>query len=490
MDCACIFAGLCTSKPPVYDAEGVEIVPGVLCQCAYNCDAGAPSRYGCTCGCTSCPSSTYPATYAQGCPNPTFALDPNQIKIGNLPCDPVVTVEITGYRRGTFNAPGAVSPDGTYGKETVLLENADRDEGSDTQRDLDTPTLDKANDDDLVKVVLSFHANVKPSGVGLKLKHEGMKVDGTKTTFDSAVVREGASRLNFYDDQGNKLTEADLKIDDLANLGSGYMAKIVTAGTLTLFIEGADDFGMVGTSDQSSTNAKYMGGALLTLEMTGAGAAVDSGPRLLVFRGGFFRYHQPDLQPGEIGTLEFCDGKGRITDTNTDYGSVIKSWSGRSGKTTGGDYDEPGDNGHIPPGWRYIYKRNDFAATQRNIEEGAGNDMIVRQGNYCRWLQDDSATGYATSYLYRQSVAADCAIGKPSMPTVTSDSGQTVMFKFQTEVIPPNTSGRSEIQFHPDGKKDGTAGCIGIQTYAACKEVYRYLNDFKAMKLKVELGTP
>lgn len=371
-----------------------------------------------------------------------------------------------------------------------MLENADRDEGSATQRDLDTATLDKANDDDLVKVVLSFPANTKPAGVGLKLKHEGMKVDGTKSTFDSAVVREGASRLNFYDDQGNKLTDADLKIDDLANPGSGYMAKIVTAGTLTLFIEGADNFGMVGTSDQSATNATFMGGALLTLEITGAGAPADSGPRLLVFRGGFFRYHQPDLQPGEIGTLEFCDGKGRITDTNTDYGSVIKSWSGRSGKTTGGDYDEPGENGHIPPGWRYIYKRSDFSATQRNREEGTGNSMIVRQGNYCRWLQDDNAPGYATNYLYKQSIEGDRNIGKPSMPTTTSDSGQTVMFKFQTEVIPPNTSQRTEIQFHPDGKKDGTAGCIGIQTYDACKEVYRYLNDFKAMKLKVELGTP
>lgn len=94
MDCACIFAGLCTSKPPVYDAEGVEIVPGVPCQCAYNCDAGAPARYACTCGCSSCPSSTDPSTYAQGCPNPTPAPGPNQIKVGNLPCDPVVTLEV------------------------------------------------------------------------------------------------------------------------------------------------------------------------------------------------------------------------------------------------------------------------------------------------------------------------------------------------------------------------------------------------------------
>lgn len=94
MDCACIFAGLCTSKPPVYDAEGVEIAPGVPCQCGYNCDAGALARHACTCGCSSCPSSTDPATYAKGCPNPTFAPGPNQIKIGNLPCDPVVTVEV------------------------------------------------------------------------------------------------------------------------------------------------------------------------------------------------------------------------------------------------------------------------------------------------------------------------------------------------------------------------------------------------------------
>ena len=233
-----------------------------------------------------------------------------------------------------------------------------------------------------------------------------------------------------------------------------------------------------------------MGGALLTLEITGAGVAADSDPRMLIFRGGFFRYLQPDGQPREIGTLKFCDGRGRITDTSTDAGAVIKSWSGRSGKTTGGVYDEPGENGHIPPGWRYIYKRSDFTATQRNREEGIGDNMTVKQGNYCRWLQDDNAPHYASAYLYRQSAVGDRTIGKPATPNTTSDSGQTVMFKFQTEVIPPNISERSEIQFHPDGKKDGTAGCIGIQTYAACKEVYRYLNDYKVMKLNVELDTP
>lgn len=107
----------------------------------------------------------------------------------------LLPVELVGHRRGTFNALGVISSDGTYGKETVLPENADRDEDSATQRDLDTATIDKANDDDLVKVVISFPANTKPAGVGLKLKHEGMKVDCTKITFDSAVVREGASRL-------------------------------------------------------------------------------------------------------------------------------------------------------------------------------------------------------------------------------------------------------------------------------------------------------
>ena len=92
-------------------------------------------------------------------------------------------MDIIGHRRGSVNKPGAISPVGTYGKETVLLENADRDEGSATERDLNTATVDKEKDDDFVKVVLTFPKNVKPSGIGLKLKHEGMKVNGEKKTF-------------------------------------------------------------------------------------------------------------------------------------------------------------------------------------------------------------------------------------------------------------------------------------------------------------------
>lgn len=402
----------------------------------------------------------------------------------------LLPIDLTGHRRGTSNAPAAVSAGGTYGEETVLLESADRDEGNATQRDLDTATLDKANDDDLVKVVLSFPANTKPAGVGLKLKHEGMKVDGTKSTFDSAVAREDAIRLNFYDDQGNKLTDADLKIDDLANPGSGYMAKIVTAGTLTLFIEGADDFGMVGISDQSETNAKYMGGALLTLEMTGTGAAANSGPRLLVFRGGFMRYRHPNGQPGELGTLEFRDGKGRITNDNTDLGTVIKTWSARSGLPGGAAYNVKDGHGHAPPGWRLIFRRTDFnvALKQTNTQVGAGDDLVVKQGSYCRWFQDDNPPGYTETYIYRENDANDKAIGKPAMETETSSSGQTIMFKFQTEVIPPTSeANRSDIQIHPDGKKNGSDGCISIQSYDDCKEVYRYLYDYRALKLKIDL---
>ena len=200
------------------------------------------------------------------------------------------------------------------------------------------------------------------------------------------------------------------------------------------------------------------------------------------------RYRQPESRPGELGILEFRDGKGRVTNDITDLGTVVKSWDGRSGKLNGLKYDIPDKNGHIPPGWRLIYKRSDLTPSQRNDEDGTGNALIVKQGGYCRWLQDDKAPGYTTTYLYQHKFAADRNIGKPSMPTTTSPDGQTIMFKFQTEgITPADDANREDIQFHPDGKKDGTAGCIGIQSYDDCKDVYRYLNDYRALKLKTDL---
>jgi hypothetical protein len=36
----------------------------------------------------------------------------------------------------------------------------------------------------------------------------------------------------------------------------------------------------------------------------------------------------------------------------------------------------------------------------------------------------------------------------------------------------------------PDGEKNGTAGCIGIQTVPACLEVQKILNKFHGLKVR------
>ena len=104
-----------------------------------------------------------------------------------------------------------------------------------------------------------------------------------------------------------------------------------------------------------------------------------------------------------------------------------------------------------------------------------------KMGGYVRWKQDDEADAakrYTANYLYDASKDKDLGIGEPL----------SIRFKFQTEVIPPTSpAGRSQIQIHPDGKKDGTAGCIGIQTYGDCEAVAATLRNYHALKLKVDI---
>jgi hypothetical protein len=414
---------------------------------------------------------------------------PNNTTVFCVDAPPLPPFEIEGYKRGTINSPGAKLPKGTgqFGYETVMLENADFQDNLRGQRDCDSPEVNKTVDDDFVKVVLRWPKDMKLAGVKLQLRHDGMEVDVTKTTFETAVTIKGPSRVNFYKPDGTKLTDADLVINDLANPGTGYLAQIFTTGELPLFIEGADKFGYLGpdapTMDNvgaQQTAAKKLGGAILRCEVTQGGTT--STDKLLVYRGGFLLYQQPMGQPGAYGLLTFYDGKGRLTNERTDYGDQLAQWVGKSGKTTGGHYDEGGQNGHIPPGWRIVFRRTDLSAAQRNKVEGTGANRVIREGGYCRWMQDDAtaaAQRYTTTYEYHGNNAHDVVIGEPT----------TIMFKFQTEVIPPTSAaGRSEIQIHPDGKKDGTSGCIGIQDYTDCADVFRVLTNYHGLKLKVELN--
>ncbi len=391
-----------------------------------------------------------------------------------------------------------------------MMENADSEDNNTGKRDCDTATVDKAKDDDFVKIVLRY-SGPKIKGASLELKHEGIAVDARvkgsemENPEDAVEVLDTGSRLNFYDEDGNRLNPAtDLKIADLKNPGNGYLAKILdpaNGGKLTLFIEGADKFGVVGpklepvlwsykgdTIPKAKVAAQKLGGARLKLVFEKDGQKADV--PVLVYRGGFLAFKQPSGSPGVDGTFEFWDGKGRIRhqygghgnefkQDDTDWGTKIASWTAKSGKTYGKAYNKPGKNGHLPPGWWINYERTILTDGQKNQYEGNGNSRKIIQGAYCRWKQDDAGPNgrYTKDYEYKASNSKDKAIGEPT----------SISFKFELLPLPPtNSQKRKYIQIHPDGKKDGTAGCIGIQTYKGCYDISNLLRSYTNLKLKVE----
>ena len=386
---------------------------------------------------------------------------PGKVKTGLL-----LPVDIEAHARGTIDAPGRRLTDkrnGEYGYETVMMENADSEDNTKGKRDCDTAAVDRAKDDDLVKIVLRY-SGPKTVGASLELRHEGIAVDASvkgsemEDPEDAIEVLDTGSRLNFYDKDGKKLNPAtDLKIADLGNPGSDHLAKILDPandGELTLFIEGADDFGSVGPSlgpvkwnhgngtiSRAKSAAKKLGGARLKLVFEN-GDQKGEVP-LLVYRGGFLAFKQPDGAPGTVGTLEFWDGKGRIRheygghgnefkEDDTDWGTRLKSWNAKSGKTTGKDYNVQGGLGHIPPGWWINYERTVLTGGQKNQYSGSGNSRKIKQGAYCRWEQDDAAANdrYTKNYEYKESNTKDKTIGEP----------KSISYKFELLPLPPTSA--------------------------------------------------
>jgi hypothetical protein len=54
-------------------------------------------------------------------------------------------------------------------------------------------------------------------------------------------------------------------------------------------------------------------------------------------------------------------------------------------------------------------------------------------------------------------------------------------------VSPTTSQDRVGIQIHPDGQRDGTAGCIGIQNYDHCRQVAQILRLYHGLKVKVQV---
>jgi hypothetical protein len=420
-------------------------------------------------------------------------------------------MSIEGHKRGTINHPGPAVPTGSgaYTNETVMMENADS-EPPTSDPDYKKATKDKDKDDDLVKIVLRWPKGLKRQNARLELRHVGLEVDSKKTTDSEKFKANGDSKLNFYRADGTKITDpaTDLVVANLGNPGSSYMAQILNTGELTLFIEGAAEFGSKGSK---ANNWQNLGGAMLKFEFSENGATTTR--RLLVYRGGFLIYHQPADHPGAIGTLEFCDGKGRISHENngkhrelendrTDLGAKLAQWQARSGHMMDGsqldgslppgssqrpfyghDYDVnekqvggKNPNGHLPPGWWSLGPLRTETDMLPHYSDWVDAEGVTRQGYYSRWDQDDSVPGsYRQNFKYDPRIAQDTAVGPP----------KSTCFKFDLAVIPPTTAyNRKFLQIHPDGERNGTAGCVGIQAVADCKEVRRILKNYHDLKLK------
>ena len=205
---------------------------------------------------------------------------------------------------------------------------------------------------------------------------------------------------------------------------------------------------------------------------------------IVLNKGGFWRFVIPKIKPplpigGALGELEFRDGRGYIGQNNLDLGKSIVSFGARSGYANGKASTIAEGKGHIPGGWYIAYRRKDITRIQSDLIDGEGETRTIRQGAYVRWYQDDVvelSKRYKTNYIYNGALEHDRKVGLP----------YRIKFKWQLEPIPPDdASGRSHLQIHPDGKKDGTLGCIGIQQYDGCVKVSSMLNNFNQTNILV-----
>jgi hypothetical protein len=328
---------------------------------------------------------------------------------------------------------------------------------------------------------------------------KGVSVDADPENRMVLFGDNGPSRLRFYSGSGERINCLDNAETNILSSAGNMRQELREQGLSILFMDGAELFGsqtpvlqpILGEHDpdliaRAEDAASRQGAAQIGLH-TRIGDAVNV-QNLTVYRGGFWRYVVPSTNAplptyGVLGVLEFRDGKGRLSPNLTHLGNVLASFPARSGISNGGRWNLPEGGGHMPPGWYHMYRRLDFRASQRDVSRGSGNSRVIRQGSYVRWEQDD-ATGasrrYTNNYIYNAMYARDRSIG---LPTVAR-------FKWQLEPIPPNTAaGRTQLQIHPDGRKNGTMGCIGIQTYNDCLSVNAILQRYHQLSLMVEIQT-
>ena len=396
----------------------------------------------------------------------------------------LLPIDLTAHKRGTIDAPGTAiaRPGGSEVYEVVTLENADYDEtnwqptsmsdgAQEDKQDGKTDVVSKDKDDDFVKLRFSCPlTNVAGS---------------SEIVFDQAGTGERMqdADIRFYNSAGDRVQRSALKIDNLKS-PSGPLAPAF-AGGLDLFVEIGDLGEITGQSAQADDiTRKY---ADLIWKITAGGTTIEQ--KVRIYRGGFWRADRSD----NTGTIAFYDGKGRKSDGAVDYGQIVKGpYQIKTGQEGQPDETIP-NTGPTPIGWYGLYARNrgnnnidmrtwwdGNSRPQTNHHYGPGQSQqalgYVQQGSYCQWAQsgNHNIPGKG-AYGYDNGNNSDPYQGMPA----------SIHFKFQLVEI-GNFTTRSELQIHPDGFCDGTAGCVGIQTYDDCCKVLFLVRHYFQSRLLVD----
>jgi len=382
----------------------------------------------------------------------------------------LLPVEVILHRRGSIAAPGPAIPRPTDQNaiyEAVTLENADYDETNwqpssmaDAARinnqDGVTEEINRLNDDDFVKLHLKSPIPKMQGSIELVIDNAGQ---GNRLRVDD---------LRFYNGDGDRIQLADLRIADLQN-PQGALAPMLQDNGLDLFIE-ITDLGQI-TRDAREANRNFRRYADLILRLNLDGQVNEH--RLRIYRGGYWR----NQRNGNTGTIAFYDGKGRYQDQNgawqIDVGNLvhapfnIQSGTGTTDETVRG-------SGPTPLGWYGLWERTGFrtwwegrARPQTDHTIGRNGQQLgyLQQGSYCQW----SGPGNRTAYTHQ-------GANPPS----------SVRFKFELVPWGHNAHGRTFLQIHPDGFNDGTAGCVGLQTYNDCCRFFFLFRHYFGTQLHVE----
>jgi hypothetical protein len=198
--------------------------------------------------------------------------------------------------------------------------------------------------------------------------------------------------------------------------------------------------------------------------------------RARIYRGGHWRC----VRDGNAGTIAFHDGKGRYRDAQgrwqDDPGELVYGPCDILSGITGVTNEAIRNQGPTPIGWYRLYERRDFqpdwvGRSRPQVDHILNPQGYLQQGSYCQWSGPGNRAGQGIHGAYQHE---------------GENPPDSIHFKFQLVNWGHNARGRTELQIHPDGFNDGTAGCIGVQTYADCCEIMFLLRHYSGTHIRVQ----